>query len=215
MSVGICGTGETNWLWDKINLSAFGVQSTSLSMFNEWKKCHQEKQVPRSVATTSRRKWDPPPPGWVKINVDAATFMETKSVGIGSIIRDEQGAFVRVRNQKIDCQLHPREAEAVGLKEALSWTENLGFKNCIFETDAKLVVDAIKENTGCAYFHTIIEDCVDLLKHFDNVLVQFVHRSANVVARTLARATHSMSGIQEWSIVALNFISDVIVLDLN
>lgn len=66
--------------------------------------------------------------------------------------------------------------------------------------DAKTVVDAIKELKGCAYFHTIVEDCVELLKHFDNVLVEFVRRSANEAAHKLAREAHSMSGVQEWGV---------------
>lgn len=90
----------------------------------------------------------------------------------------------------------------------------MGFKQCIFETDAKLIVDAVNKGKGCAYFHTIILDCVDLLKHFDNVLMQFVHRSANVVAHTLARETHSMSGFREWRDVAPDMISDVLINDL-
>lgn len=31
----------------------------------------------------------------------------------------------------------PREVEAIGLKEALSWVKNLGYKSCVFETDAR------------------------------------------------------------------------------
>lgn len=46
------------------------------------------------------------------------------------------------------------------------------------------------------------------------MLVQFVHRSANEVAHTLARATHSMSGFREWS-VAPDLISDVLINDLS
>ena len=44
----------------------------------------------------------------------------------------------------------------------------------------------------------IIDDCIDVLKHFDEVLVAFVHRSANNVAHLLAKAAYSMSGLQEW-----------------
>lgn len=183
-------------------------------MKTEWSKCQQEKKGGKLAGSVNVRRWVSPPQGWVKINVDAAIFTEPGgSIGIGSVIRDENGGFVCARNQKIELLVHPREAEAIGLKEALSWTKELGFKQCIFETDAKLVADAINKVKGCAYFHTIILDCVELLKHFDNVLVQFVHRSANVVAHTLARATYSMSGIREWRDVAPDFIYDVMILD--
>lgn len=45
------------------------------------------------------------------------------------------------------------------------------------------------------------------------MLVNFVHRSANGVAHALARAAHSMSGLQEWHDVAPEFISDVLLID--
>lgn len=44
------------------------------------------------------------------------------------------------------------------------------------------------------YIHLIVEDCIELLKHFDEVIVVFVYRSANMVAHKLARAACSMSG---------------------
>lgn len=187
---------RNKWLWDKVSTSEFGVQSTASSMLNEWRKCQQEKKACKPGSMSSVRRWNPPPQGWVKINVDAATFTESGNVGIGCVVRNENAEFLCARSQKIEAQLYPREAEAEGLKQALAWAIALGLKNCIFETDAKVVVDAVKVVAGRAFFHTIVLDYVDLLKHFDNVLVEFVHRSANAVAHTLARANHSMSGIQ-------------------
>ncbi|KAL1810968.1 hypothetical protein ACET3Z_021033 [Daucus carota] len=35
-----------------------------------------------------------------------------------------------------------KEAEARNLREAISWSMELGFKRCIFELDSKSVVDA-------------------------------------------------------------------------
>lgn len=58
--------------------------------------------------------------------------MEFGCVGIVSVIRDANCGFVRARNQKIASKLQPREAEAMGLKEALSWTNAIGFRRCIF-----------------------------------------------------------------------------------
>lgn len=166
------------------------------------------------MAPVSLRRWNPPPQGCVKINTDAAIFTAEGTRGIGNVIRNANGTFIAARAQRIAAQLHPREMEALGLKEALSWTKRLGFKRCVFETDAKLLVDAIREVKGCAYFHTIVLDCVELLKHFDHVLVEFVYKSANEVAHKLARATHSMSDVQEWLGVPPSFIHDALSIDL-
>lgn len=58
--------------------------------------------------------------GWVKVNIDAAVFLDG-SIGVGAIIRDEHSGFVAARGKKIAGAWKAREAEAIGLKEALSW----------------------------------------------------------------------------------------------
>lgn len=171
------------------------------------------KQNHSPVTSSAIRRWCPPAHGWVKINTDAAIFQADESIGVSCIIKNENGDFVGARASRKSVWLQPREAEAVGLKEALAWVKQLGFKKCIFETDAKMVVDACKGTQGRSYFHTIVLDCVESFKHFDAVLVEYVHRSANVVAHTLAKATLSMSGFQEWFNVTPDFISDVLISD--
>ena len=166
-----------------------------------------------AVSSVSPRRWFPPKPGWVKVNIDAAVFIESGFTGVGSIIRDEHNKFIRARNHRIDAVYQPREAEAIGLREALSWVKELGYRKCVFETDAKMLAEACKKVQGRTYFHSIVLSCVELFKHYDEVLVEFVYRSANEVAHKLARVTHSMSGIHEWADAAPEFISDVLLID--
>ncbi|XP_074377883.1 uncharacterized protein LOC141719404 [Apium graveolens] len=175
---------RNRWVWDKVNVSAFGVTTTTLNMLQEWKRSRVER--------TS-----------MEVNVDAAVFTETDCVGIGSVISDENGGFLRARTQKIRALFQPREAEAIALKKALSWVKEVGYQRCVFETDAKTVVDAYKSGEGNTYFHLIISGCIDIGKHYDEVLVEFVHRSANGVVHALARASHSVLDVQECGFVLL------------
>ncbi|KAL8102066.1 hypothetical protein AgCh_026811 [Apium graveolens] len=204
---------RNKWVWDRNNISVFGVKSAAISLLDDWKKARQEDHNHSSVRNIATRTWNKPPPGWVKINIDAAIFLHISCSGLGSVIRDDTGRFLRARNKRVEAVLHPREAESLSLKEALSWAKDLGFQKCSFETDAKLLVNACKGEHGRSYFHTIVKDCVNYFKHFDQVLVDFVSRSANDVVHVLARATHSMSGSHEWVNTPLAFISDVIILD--
>lgn len=131
------------------------------------------------------------------------------------MIRDDQGNFLRARSMRIGSLLQPRETEALSLKEAMSWVKNLRFRNCVFETDAKHVVDACKGVKGNSYFHIIVTNCIciDYCKHFENVLVEFTNRSANGVAHMLARATYSMSDIRELISILPDFISENLLYD--
>lgn len=72
--------------------------------------------------------------------------------------------------------------------------------------DAKVVVDAIHGDGGNSNFHTIIEDCVDIIKHFHEMLVVFEHRFTNKVAHVLAQVVCSMTGRMEWVEMAPDFI---------
>ena len=68
----------------------------------------------------------------------------------------------------------------------MTWTKKCGYTRCVFETDSKFLTDAYNRGKGNSYIHPIVSDCIKLSKHFDNVLVRFVHRSVNEGAHLLA-----------------------------
>ncbi|EEF41767.1 conserved hypothetical protein [Ricinus communis] len=51
--------------------------------------------------------------------------------------RDHEGSFIASFQQLFLSSLSPREAEAIGVKEALSWLKNKGVDRVIMESDAK------------------------------------------------------------------------------
>lgn len=116
------------------------------------------------------------------------------------------GRFMRARCATMRGGMPPREAEAWSLRAALLWMKEWRPQRCIFELDAKVVVDAVNGDRGSSNLHTIVEECEEILKHFREVLVVFVRRSANQVAHVLAQASYSMSGPMEWIDAAPDFI---------
>lgn len=146
--------------------------------------------------------------GWIKINTNETCRHEAGTIGLGCVIRDDKGDFVRARSNLVQANYQPRVAEALSLKKALAWTKNWRTSKCIFVADAKLLVDAVNTvngNQGNSIFHTIVDDCKEILKHFEDVLVVFIHRSANSVAHLIAKGAYSMSGFQEWYHAAPDF----------
>ncbi|XP_074324399.1 uncharacterized protein LOC141661314 [Apium graveolens] len=204
---------RNRWVWDRVNVSEFGVQALIMNMLHEWKhKCAEGKR--KGICTDgSLKRWRRPQHGWVKVNTDVALFLEWDNTGVRNVIRDEHDQFIRARNHKLQALYSPREAEALGLKEALLRVKELGYKRCVFETDAKELVEACRSAQGNTYFHLIVLDCIDLLKHYDEVLVDYVPRSANVVTHELARTTYSMSGVHEWVDTPPDCIRDVLIID--
>ncbi|XP_017256601.1 uncharacterized protein LOC108226171 [Daucus carota subsp. sativus] len=178
----------------------------ALNMLQEWKKAQEETCKSGTGVHVHTRQWCPPPEGWIKINIDASCRQDSEYVGVGCVVRNERGEFLRARTTLVQGRSYAREAEALSLKEALSWVKTWRTQKCIFESDAKLLVDAIHAGHGNSIFDTIVEDCRELIKHFQEVLVMFVLRSANNVAHSSAQAACSMSGPQEWYHTAPDFI---------
>lgn len=85
------------------------------------------------------------------------------------------------------------------------WLKEWRPQRCIFELDAKSVVDAV-HGIGNSNFHTIIVKCEEILKHFQEVLVVFENRSANQVAHVLGHAAYSMTGPMEWIDIVPEFL---------
>ncbi|XP_074324152.1 uncharacterized protein LOC141661069 [Apium graveolens] len=194
---------RNGWVWNRINTSSFGVKARMFNMLEEWNRAREDMQ---KRTDSGSRTWRKPPEGWFKISVDVVCMLRTGQMGVGCVIRDECGHFMRARSQVVQGCLQSREVEVIGLREALLWIKNWRQSKCIFESDSKVLEEAVNGEGGQSYFHTIVDDCRDILKHFDKVLMMFVPRSANTVAHLLAKATYSMSGLQEWLFTAPEFI---------
>ncbi|XP_074352565.1 uncharacterized protein LOC141691704 [Apium graveolens] len=143
----------------------------------EWKQAKQQQaQVGMNGGVSMViRRWERPVTGWVKVNIDAVLFEDVHSTGMGIVVRDAEGKFLMVVSRQRDGLVSPREAEALCLKEALSWLKDKGLSKCIFETDSQLLARACKGVYGRSYFHSIVSDCVELFKQFSEVLVSFVY----------------------------------------
>ncbi|XP_074351785.1 uncharacterized protein LOC141690929 [Apium graveolens] len=58
-----------------------------------------------------------------KISVDAATFDEYNATGVGMIVRDYHGDVLSARTMRMYSLFSPEMAEALAIKEALSWVQ--------------------------------------------------------------------------------------------
>lgn len=141
-----------------------------MNLLQDWREAQEAGRKAKSQSAADVRIWTKPPMGWVKVNVDAAVFQDG-SIGVGSVVRDMYGQFLSARCRRVNVAWQAREAEAIGLKEALSWVKTMNITHCIFETDSKTLAAACNGKPGEAYFGIIIQDCIRLMKHIDHVLV--------------------------------------------
>nr|GMD14271.1 uncharacterized protein LOC109154289 [Ipomoea batatas] len=109
----------------------------------------------------------------------------------------------------------PREAEAIAIREALTWTKSRGISNIQVESDALQIVHSLKHNVDDSSFDLVILDIKDMLRSLINVDISHVNHTANIVAHNLARKACSMSVRKEWHTISPSFIVNDLYYDLN
>ncbi|XP_019179933.1 PREDICTED: uncharacterized protein LOC109175136 [Ipomoea nil] len=139
-----------------------------------WLDCFAQSEWDGTSAVTV--SWSPPPSGNLKCNVDAAIF--SGGAGYGAVIRDHNGRFIAAKGGHIEGTHDPFTAEAIAVKEALSWLKGL-----------------------------IEKQCLSIANDIGDVCVRHVRRSANRVAHELARATGSSAVSGEWAVIPPTCIS--------
>ncbi|KAK9190098.1 hypothetical protein WN943_018699 [Citrus x changshan-huyou] len=123
-------------------------------------------------------------------------------IGLGCVIRNSDGAFLAARCVGRHGAFSAREAEALGIREALSWLKEYKLPCVIVEMDCLQVFQALTEGfSGPNVFGLIIEDCRELALVIGEVKFSYVHRSANFAAHSVARAGNFMTDSRVWNCV--------------
>ncbi|CAI9755784.1 unnamed protein product [Fraxinus pennsylvanica] len=208
-------TNRNEAAWKGKSYTVLMVVANAKNFLQQW---HEANQPLSPLTATSNSpgedKWKPPPVGYFKLNVDAAIFENQGKAGLGLVIRDELGSFVAARIVPVQGIVDPLIAEALGVREALSWIKSSSFEVRTVELDALMVYTAL-QNKGVdnSYFGAIIEECRLLARDLPNLNFHWVRRLANQVAHTLAKAAYSFHDRVGWSYFPPLFISNVLLAD--
>ncbi|XP_030478363.2 uncharacterized protein LOC115695438 [Cannabis sativa] len=128
------------------------------------------------------KHWTVPCGNTIKVNVDATLFNNIESYGLGMVTCDASGLLIQGRTKLLSGMVELIVAEAIGVREVLSWIKDSGWSNVHVETDCLSVVQAIQGSLSMiSLFGLVIQDCKNLLASLYNVYISFVKRSANVV----------------------------------
>ncbi|XP_031106138.1 uncharacterized protein LOC116010768 [Ipomoea triloba] len=151
----------------------------SLNPFERLEDITESDRTNRPPQVNVTVKWKKLKTGWSKLNVDAAIDANSGRMGFGWILRDDNGHFKAARCTPWNGVFSPKEAEAVAIREALSWIKSSRLDHVILETDALTVVQCLNSNLGESSFDLIVLDIKDRLSWFSNVFISFIKRSAN------------------------------------
>ncbi|XP_025678982.1 uncharacterized protein [Arachis hypogaea] len=147
--------------------------------------------------TVRRVTWRPPPPGWIKCNVDAA-FLEVFFGGAtAAVFRDHAGNLLTASNSKIAAS-SPLAAEALAVRKALIIAKNFQLKRIIFESDSLILIQALKSKASIAKIQVILDDILELARNISNCGFTWVPREGNALAHEVAKLTADGSLRQNW-----------------
>ncbi|KAL8125340.1 hypothetical protein AgCh_012870 [Apium graveolens] len=88
--------------------------------------------------------WIKPHTNTVKVSVDAAIFQERQETGVGLIARDSTGSLLQTKAVIHTGQFAPILPEAMAIKEALSWIDEMHLGSTIIESDCLVASQAIR-----------------------------------------------------------------------
>ncbi|WCJ19123.1 hypothetical protein M5689_001426 [Euphorbia peplus] len=212
------------WVWSHSRIDGDNLLHMACTMLHNWQEVQGRPiitcgSVPQQTAAESGvqaiTRWNKPPRRFFKVNVDASLVVGSGFLGIGGIIRDDAGIFCGAFSRKVRGNFSVREGEALGIREALSWVKNKSLEHVILESDAAFVVEHLRHHSFRSGYGVILDDCKYLISSFNDVSVNYVGRSANQVAHSLAKAAYSLTEPMEWSLVPSDFILSALYFDLS
>ncbi|XP_031120357.1 uncharacterized protein LOC116023495 [Ipomoea triloba] len=112
----------------------------------DWRSIVEGDRNRRNQTNQRIAKWEKQSPGWMKLNSDAAVDERCGVMGLGWVLRDDQGNFIAAIGIPGKGVFTPSEAEGMAVREALSWLKVKGITKVHIETDALQVIQQLSED---------------------------------------------------------------------
>ena len=159
-------------------------------------------------------RWTPPEFPFYKVNMDAAIFKSTKSVGIGVIVRDHVGDVLATLSTQLLLPLGPLETEAKAMDIAISFAKDIGLQEVTFESDNSVLIGALLDKSKTPLsIENIITGIHAKLQHFRQHQKLHIKRHGNTPAHCLARHAKGLDNFVTWIEETPSFIESVVIQD--
>ncbi|XP_074378344.1 uncharacterized protein LOC141719879 [Apium graveolens] len=159
-------------VWNQHSLDSAGVIESIMSVLNQWRSV-QDKTFDHFMGYMTQEDgdghWNPPSFNSVKINTDATIFKESDLYIHVFVVRDHNGRLIEAESKCRRGTMSPDLAEALSVREALSWLKEKDYGNIVIESDCLQVVQAIRSSFICvSYLGRVVSECHCLLVSLRN-----------------------------------------------
>ncbi|CAL1389644.1 unnamed protein product [Linum trigynum] len=181
------------FLWKERNAQLFNGLKTAeeeivqrAKIFLDDYREHQERRI-ATQRETGDRKWRKPPTGRVMVNTDAGILQEG-GIGLGVVMRDENGSFVLATAKRVKGEFTVEMAEALALEMRAQLVQQFHVQNPIMATDCLQLVHLLTETSSSRSEVGVL--CRNIRRLVDERQGSFSHvyREANEAAHILAHA---------------------------
>ena len=213
----------TSWLlWNRRNAIHLDrstrplnqVLSIAGEMLHDFLDAQDEASMTPQVSTQPH--WSASTQTWYKANFDAALFSFANATGLGVVIRNNLGAVIGALSMHIPLPHSVATVETLACRHAVQFAIEISLHEVIFEGDAAMVIQAIKnrEADQLAHGHIFgdIQDQVSLLAFAD---FRFVPRSCNRVADALAKWARIGPEFQVWLEDCPKYITYLVMAEVS
>ncbi|XP_019161457.1 PREDICTED: uncharacterized protein LOC109158091 [Ipomoea nil] len=143
----------------------------------------------------------------VVCNTDAGFYGSDYSPTYGFYVRSMEGAFVAATNGPLLCPYDPLLAEAMAIREALSWLQEHNYHNVEIFSDYAVLVSSFRDASSFRlYLGVVLDSCLRLIRSFASCSIKFVRRDTNSVAHALAKHVSVVEARTVWRDTLPSFI---------
>lgn len=124
----------------------------------------------------------------MKLNVDAATFLEWKRSRIDCVLRNSNGEVLMVVTKLEKQSSDLLEVEFMAIFQGQQLCVPLGISKISVESDSQLAIQALMEGEiSLAQHATIIQEILNLSSRFQNCQFRYTNLMGNRLAHHLAK----------------------------
>ncbi|XP_074377605.1 uncharacterized protein LOC141719122 [Apium graveolens] len=198
------------WLNHVLKVSSKDHSAEKVTLY--WAIWRARNEFP-NIEGDGASTWIKPHTNTVKVSVDAAIFQERQETGVGLIARDSTGSLLQTKAVIHTGQFAPILPEAMAIKEALSWIDEMHLGSTIIESDCLVASQAIRylsrrQNSIMSNYRLPSPMAANLINNFDEAYDD-PHVEEQLLDEDLSRRQNfNMSNSRLLSPVASNLINN-------
>ena len=159
----------------------------------------------------SEGKWLAPSPGVFKINVDGATYEDSRNSSVGVVIRDAAGKVHVACCKYLQGQYSVEEVEALAMECGLLLAKEYMLPNIVLESDALNAVVSVSTAVTSGCLGHIYQGIRDLLSSFNSWKIKHVKKDGNRAAHELAQYARMKEESCYWKGVCPPLLDQIIL----